>query len=123
LRGVDASGRGQLGDGLVGETSHGQAPDRRVGGQLAQHPPEGVAAVKFVFAVTGDYEHGPSGNSAYQQPEHVKGGLVRPVQVFQYENSRPVGGQQPEQPRGYLVGHRRAPLMVLKLAAAGLGER
>ena len=104
---------------LVGELAAGERLERdatrvRVPLQVGQQRPQRVAAMQLVGPVGADHEHALGGEAARQERERRARRAVRPVQVLDQQQHRPLGAERVEQRQQTLEQPRlRALLAVL----------
>ena len=106
LLGVDAVRRRELRDRRRRQRLDLQADHRLVRGQGSEHDPQRMRAVELVVPVAGDHERGNCLDPATQKLQHVECGPVRPVNILENEDRRPVALELGDERRLHLVRPR-----------------
>lgn len=98
----------------LGAVEAGQfdAADRAEAVEFGEEGAQRVAAVDVVGAVGGEDDEAAGAQRAQEVGEEVAGGGVRPVQVLQDEDDRPVGGEAFQEADGEFEEAGRAFLVV-----------
>jgi hypothetical protein len=120
---VDARRLCERGNRVGRQRGEPHALDRCACRELAQHAAQRMARLQLVVAVRR-HDHGRHvRETAGEEPQHVEGRLVGPVDVLEHEDRRPPGAQLGDERRGHLVRDGFSGHDVFQRTAGLLGDR